>query len=122
MKARRIAQAGAAGLASLAAALTFTATAQPAAAYPWDTHVTVVGSTRTCVPNGGGWMWYQGDSGDRNWAHLSYGTSFTFTLSHVPTDGELIRLSWGVANCSQVRYFVVSRPIYGNNDVVGNVG
>lgn len=122
MKTRRRTKIATAVLATIAAPLAVTATAAPASAYPWDPHVTVVGSTRTCVPNGGGWMWYQGDSGDRGWAQFSYGNVFTLPLSHVPSSGELIRLSWGVANCSQVRYFVISRPSFSNNAAIGNVG
>jgi hypothetical protein len=116
---RRILVAG--GLVAASAVGTI-ATAQQASAWPWDPNVNVVGSTSTCVPNGGGWMWYQTPDGDSGWASLWGGNGFTLPLHRVPTSGSIVTLKWGHANCSQVRYFVVSRPAYGNNAAVGNLG
>lgn len=98
------------------------AAAPAASAWPWDPKVNVLGSTSTCVPNGPGWMWYQTSDGDRGWAILWGGNGFTLPLRHVSTSGSIVTLKWGIANCTQVRYFVVSRPGYGNNAAVGNRG
>lgn len=119
--ARRRRVAGVAGVLA-GVAVSAVVSASPAAAYPWDPHVVVVGSTSTCVPNGGGWMWYDTSDGDHGWGQLAYGTMFTLPLSHVSTSGSIITLKWGVGNCTQKRYFVVHRPAYGNNAAVGNLG
>jgi hypothetical protein len=48
--------------------------------------------------------------------------SFTFQLNRVPSSGSLVTFKWGVASCSAVRYFVVSRPSYGDSASVGWLG
>ena len=67
-------------------------------------------------------MWYRTDAGESGWATKWGGNGFTINLHKVSTSGSLVTSKWGVANCQQVRYFVVSRPLYGDNAAVGNLG
>lgn len=98
--------------------------AEPAAAWPWSSHVKVWGTASSCGPSSSnGWGWYRTDQGEQGWVNFYNGSgSFTFSLNRVPTSGTVVTLKWGVANCSKARYFVVSRPSWGDSASVGHLG
>jgi len=107
-------------LATLGALLT----AAPAQAWPWSSTVKVWGTVSQCGPTAGnGWMWYRTSEGESGWGNIYNGAgSFTFQLNRVPSSGSVVTLKWGVGNCQAVRYFVVSRPTYGDSAAVGWLG
>ena len=124
LKTRRIRALLAAAIVAAAALLAPLLTATPAQAWPWSSTVKVWGTASKCGPSAGnGWMYYQTDAGERGWANLYNGSgSFTFQLNRVPSSGSLVTLKWGVGSCSAVKYFVISRPTYGDSAAIGWVG
>jgi hypothetical protein len=85
--------------------------------------VTVLGSVGSCGPsNTSGWGWFSTGDGESGWATWGNGSTFTFRLNRVPTSGSIVTFKWGAGNCSAVRYFVISRPTYGDQAAIGYLG
>lgn len=98
--------------------------ADPAGAWPWSSTVKVWGTAASCGPSStNGWGYFKSSSGEEGWVNFYNGSgSFTFRLNKVPTSGALVTLKWGVGTCSAARYFVISRPTYGDSASVGWLG
>jgi hypothetical protein len=108
---------------TLAVAMQLIAPTAPAQAWPWDPHVTVLGSVSSCGPsNTNGWGWYSSDTGESGWLRWGSGSTFTFDLWRVQSYGALVTIKWGAGTCSAVRYVVINRPIYGTSASVGYLG
>jgi hypothetical protein len=113
-------------LASTCALLGTLGAATPAAhAWAWDPNVQVIATTYSCgISATSGWAWFSADDGESGWATRGNSGTIVFNLHRVPGWGAstLVTIKWGVANCSQVRYRVITRPGYGNQQWLGNLG
>lgn len=120
-KARRL---GVAASLATAGMLAATALAPNASAWPWSSTVKVWGTVSSCgTAQNNGWGYYKTGDGEQGWVNFYNGSgSFTFTLNRVPSSGSLVTFKWGVSSCQAARYFVVSRPSYGDSASVGHLG
>jgi hypothetical protein len=106
--------------------ITPVAVGAPAAqAWSWSSHVQVIATTYSCgISATNGWAWYQTDNGESGWGIKGNSGTITINLYRVPGYGasSLLTIKWGAGSCSTARYRVISRPAYGSQVWLGNLG
>jgi hypothetical protein len=96
----------------------------PAAhAYPWDPHVRVWFNVSACSGASGQWGWFSDDAGESGWVTWNSGYQGYFDEWRVSTSGSVTTIKWGTpGRTCGVRYFNITRPLYGNVDALGWIG
>jgi hypothetical protein len=98
-------------------------TSGPANAYPWDPHVRVWFNVSACSGGAGQWGWWQNDAGESGWVTWNAGYQGYFDENRVSTSGSVTVIKWGLpGRTCGVRYFNITRPLYGNVAALGWIG
>jgi hypothetical protein len=99
------------------------ATATSAQAWPWDPHVRVWFNVNVCSGASGLWGWYHADDGEQGWVHWNAGYQGYFDLWRVSSSGSVTSIKWGTpGRTCGVRFFNITRPLYGTVDTLGWIG
>ncbi|WP_375504636.1 hypothetical protein [uncultured Jatrophihabitans sp.] len=99
------------------------AAAPQASAYPWDPHIQVWFNASQCTGSSGTWGWWSNDAGESGWVHWNAGYQGWFDEYRVGTSGSVTTIKWGLpGQTCVVRYFNITRPVYGNIRTLGWIG